>query len=290
MKKLDPKSPEFRELVNKTINFKLNLPPLNQKKEEVIKIPIQKSPIRSQIPKIQTEVKSQIQKPTLTYNKDTDLIVLANLDDESLFSLCEVNKYTREICKTDWFWEMRIKEKFGEHVLILNKKPKNVTWIAYYKHLQYLSFSSLEQQFRKYSIAMLKFQLKGRGLKQSGNKSDMVKRLIENEVKLKQHRDTITVRLKYFKQEIPVQINKYNTPYQLRNVVTNIDYRIYLFIPKNIYVPNRKDITYEDGNGIYKQLRDDLPLAEQGVGNNSILSLGDLNGPHYSIYLYNHYI
>ena len=290
MKKLDPKSPEFRELVDKTINFKLNLPPLNPKREEIIKISIEKSPIRSQIQKPKTEIRPQIQKPTLTYNKDTDLIILANLDDESLFSMCEVNKYTREICKTDWFWERRIKEKFGEHVSILNKKPRNVTWIAYYKHLQYLGFSYLEQQFRKYSIPMLKFQLKGRGLKQSGNKSDMVKRLIENEVKLKQHPDTITVRLRYFKQEIPVQINKHNTPQQLRNVVTSIDYHIYLLIPKNMYVPNRKDITYEDSDGIYKQLQDNVSLDKQGVINHSILSLGDLNNSHYSIPLYNHYI
>ena len=82
MKKLDPKSPEFRELVDKTINFKLNLPPLNPKREELIKIPIEKSPIRPQIQKPKTEIWPQIQKPTLTYNKDTDLIILANLDDE----------------------------------------------------------------------------------------------------------------------------------------------------------------------------------------------------------------
>ena len=68
-------------------------------------------------------------------------MILSNLDDE--FNFCKINKYAKELCSTEFFWIERIKKEFGQNFKI--DKPKNFRWMAYYKKLQYLSFSWLEK-------------------------------------------------------------------------------------------------------------------------------------------------
>jgi len=51
----------------------------------------------------------------LTRNKDTDLIILFNLDDQDLFNFSISNpkdKYLKKICKDETFWRNRLKNKF----------------------------------------------------------------------------------------------------------------------------------------------------------------------------------
>ena len=47
-------------------------------------------------------------------HKDTDLIILSKLDDETLLSFCKIeNSYVQKLCNDENFWRQRVKEKFG---------------------------------------------------------------------------------------------------------------------------------------------------------------------------------
>ena len=245
-------------------------------------IPIPTSPIYQSssthnLPVIQ---KSEIlKKPTFTYNKDTDLIILGNLDDESLFNLCEVNKYTRDICQNESFWMRRIAEKYGKDLKI--DKPKNISWIAYYKYLEAEEFSKLKEKYKRSQVDRLKIILTGRGLKRSGNKDELIARLIDNEIKLKRNPNSINVIVEYdmYNKE-NVRINKFDTVSHLKHVVTTTNFGVYLFIPSNIYVRQRNDDIFLSDGGVYKLLNDKLSLDEQGVRDGSILRLsGIMRGP-----------
>lgn len=103
-KRLDPQSPEYRDLLNKISSTKINLPPLIQKVS---------SPIFS--------------KRTLTETKDVDLLILSGLNDKDLFSFCSVNKYANKLCKDESFWMNRFLKRFG-----IAHKPDNILWRNYY--------------------------------------------------------------------------------------------------------------------------------------------------------------
>lgn len=55
-----------------------------------------------------------------TGNKDTDKIIIDLLDDESLLSLCQVNKHLTGICNNEKFWKERLKKNFGIYHIITN--------------------------------------------------------------------------------------------------------------------------------------------------------------------------
>ncbi len=55
-------------------------------------------------------------------NKDTDLLILQELDDRSLMNTCVLNSYFASLCKDENFWMNRIIKTHGEHALLL--KPK----------------------------------------------------------------------------------------------------------------------------------------------------------------------
>ena len=111
---------------------------------------------------------------------------------------------------------------------------------------------------------------------------ELIKRLLNNEVRLKRDSDTITVRLRYG-DEIPVQINKYDTVSKLRNVVSTGNFGIYMFIPKDKYISHPNDDILENNGGIYKSLDVELSLDEQGVKNGTILLL---SAHPYAIHLF----
>ncbi len=76
-------------------------------------------PISSQLPPTQTKL--------LTGIKDVNLLVLTNLDDESLLNLCQVNKEASRICEDENFWRNRFMGKYGKF-----NKASNVTWKRLY--------------------------------------------------------------------------------------------------------------------------------------------------------------
>ena len=66
----------------------------------------------------------------LTGNKDTDLLILDNLDDKSLINFCLVNKEANRLCSIDSFWRNRLVRKYGEESLQF-KSPER-TWKQFY--------------------------------------------------------------------------------------------------------------------------------------------------------------
>ena len=77
----------------------------------------------------------------LTGTKDTDKVVLANLDDWDLVNMCSTNKYFNEICKDDSFWRNRTLARFGAFLGDVEEMKKYMsarklsTWRAYYVYL-----------------------------------------------------------------------------------------------------------------------------------------------------------
>ena len=67
------------------------------------------------------------QSKFLTGIKDVNLLVLTNLDDESLLNLCQVNKEAARICDDENFWRNRFMGKYGKF-----NKPNNLTWKRLY--------------------------------------------------------------------------------------------------------------------------------------------------------------
>lgn len=62
---------------------------------------------------------------TLSGNKDTDYLILKNMDDETLLNYCVSDKYANQICKNEQFW----KERFYKNYLNnpdISDKVKNV--------------------------------------------------------------------------------------------------------------------------------------------------------------------
>ena len=135
MKKLDPKSPEFRELVDKTINLKLNLPLLKipvEKTEGVINLkhlPMLKEPSKISLKNLP---KYEIAKglENLTGNKDTDFLIMNMLNDQDLSSLCQTNKYLAQRCTDDEFWKRRFMLRFS-----VLKKPEGKSWKNHYMQI-----------------------------------------------------------------------------------------------------------------------------------------------------------
>jgi hypothetical protein len=61
----------------------------------------------------------------LTGNKDVDLKVMSNLDDENLFNLCisePKSNYLTRLCNDETFWRNRLMKKFPEF------KAQNKNW------------------------------------------------------------------------------------------------------------------------------------------------------------------
>lgn len=134
MKKLDPSSPEFHDLVKNITSLKISLP----------KIPIR-------------EKEKQLPSSVLTGNKDTDLIILSNLNDYDLSSVCRVNKYTKELCNNENFWMNRTIKRFGQFSRDINvdRLKLNMTWKQFYVKLVdvleyfYRNGKNVEQRFQK---------------------------------------------------------------------------------------------------------------------------------------------
>ena len=62
-------------------------------------------------------------------NKDTDFLILMQLNDRELGTVCQVNKYVRSLCEDDIFWMNRIINNMKKTCLIakntIHKENKN---------------------------------------------------------------------------------------------------------------------------------------------------------------------
>jgi hypothetical protein len=74
----------------------------------------------------------QLEK-ALTGQKDADLLIMTNLDDETLLSFCLANRSASLLCKDESFWRSRFINKYG-------KPPFDVSnWRrVYLKSISYL--------------------------------------------------------------------------------------------------------------------------------------------------------
>ena len=63
----------------------------------------------------------------LSGQRDPDLIILDNLNDKDLLSVCITNRYANHLCNNEDFWRIRFIKKWGKKicVLILRKLGKN---------------------------------------------------------------------------------------------------------------------------------------------------------------------
>ena len=66
-------------------------------------------------------------------HKDTDLIILSKMDDQTLLSFCKIeNMYVQKLCNDENFWREKVKEKFGNV-----KKNEDRTWKNFYLNILY---------------------------------------------------------------------------------------------------------------------------------------------------------
>lgn len=73
---------------------------------------------------------------SLTGHKDTDLIILSELDDKDLINYCTADVYANNLCNTSDFWKNKTVEKYG-NILGSGKNIKklykgNSSWKEYY--------------------------------------------------------------------------------------------------------------------------------------------------------------
>jgi len=111
--KINVDSPEYRDLVSKLVDKPIDFSTLPKKE-------------------IQNLPQNAI---TFTGLKDTDLLILMELEDKELFEVCSLNKYLRSLCNNDYFWYNRIVKKYGEKEIEVAKQKNNSTWKKYYIHL-----------------------------------------------------------------------------------------------------------------------------------------------------------
>lgn len=73
----------------------------------------------------------------LTGNKDTDFVILSQLDDRSLLNMCLIYK-DNKACNDETFWKRRTINKYG------NVKPQT-SWKQYYLDQVYALGQELDQ-------------------------------------------------------------------------------------------------------------------------------------------------
>jgi hypothetical protein len=125
MKKvLDPKSPEYRDLVKKLTTSKTSVP------SPLFKTSLSNLPVKTKkIPKKRTVVVKKKAR-MLTGDKNVDLLIMENLGDRDLFNFCISDKYAASLCKNEDFWRNRFMSRFGKTAG--KYKPEKRTWKNHY--------------------------------------------------------------------------------------------------------------------------------------------------------------
>jgi hypothetical protein len=107
-------------------------------------------------------------KMSLTGVRDTDILILMQLEDHELGPVCQVNSYVRSLCKDPNFWYKRIIEKNYKSMEAIKKFNKriiklipNINGIQIEKIREFFGFKNLQQlseflnKFSIYAIAMI---------------------------------------------------------------------------------------------------------------------------------------
>ena len=131
MKKMQVNSPEYRALVSSLLGKEVKF-------EDVPQIEIRQSPPLVFFPSPSpADVPSNQIRFGLTGDKNTDFIVLSNLNDYDLANVCRVNKYTRELCENEYFWMNRTIKRFSQFSSDINadRIKFNLTWKKFYVKL-----------------------------------------------------------------------------------------------------------------------------------------------------------
>lgn len=86
----------------------------------------------------------------LTGIKDTDILILLQLEDDELGSVCAVNSYVRSLCNDEKFWRLRIINKIKKSMEITLKNypglPKGeINGIVIDEMKAYFGFSTLKR-------------------------------------------------------------------------------------------------------------------------------------------------
>ena len=93
----------------------------------------------------------------LSGNKNTDMLILMNLNDSELGKVCSVNKYINSICEDKHFWNMRVR-------LLLNVAEEDLHELRRYLNLEdkdlYVYLVSRERIGWKYTDLLILFLLK----------------------------------------------------------------------------------------------------------------------------------
>ena len=93
----------------------------------------------------------------LSGHKNTDMLILMNLNDSELGKVCSVNKYINSICENTDFWNMRIR-------MLLNVSEDELHELRRYLHMDgkelYVYLVSWKYIDRKYTDVLILFLLK----------------------------------------------------------------------------------------------------------------------------------
>ena len=88
----------------------------------------------------------------LTGQRDTDLLILSNLNDEDLLNFCLVNKEANRLCQIESFWLNRFIKEHGQEAMKYKSHEK--TWRKFYLQIVYY-WNNAEDNWRgKFNNAM----------------------------------------------------------------------------------------------------------------------------------------
>ena len=79
--------------------------------------------------------KVKINKNGFTSDKNIDMLILNNLDDEDLSKVCVINKYVYSLCQNETFWTNRFINKYGKYYQDIESMKKfkgEMSWKEYY--------------------------------------------------------------------------------------------------------------------------------------------------------------
>ena len=76
---------------------------------------------------------------------ELDMKIINELSDYNLVRFCQTNTYVNSLCKSDYLWQERIKDRYGQ----VQPKPQNITWQEYYFVIPYYQPTVVLKTFRQ---------------------------------------------------------------------------------------------------------------------------------------------
>jgi hypothetical protein len=98
---------------------------------------------------------------SITSNKDTDILILILLDEESFSNMSRVNKYMYELCKNENLWRCKFAKRYNR-IIIKDSDYlyKNYSWQKLYRKLNYDHIYIMQRayEFRKTNLVITIFE------------------------------------------------------------------------------------------------------------------------------------